>query len=576
MERKKFQYKNNIIIISTMLIIFVLCIMHIDKQVILRGVHDEFGYWGIAAYFAGYDWSEAISQVPFYSYGYSFILAIIFKIFDDPQTMYQVASIINAMFVAFNFLIAYKCFEKIFKTAERMLIYFCTLFVTLYPSFIAQSANTLCESLLVFLLWLLFYMFIHITDNPSYKNIIIFGLILGYAYMVHLRVVVIYIASLIIFSLMLIMKKIDIKKYAVLIGMLIGTFALQMVIKDWIQAQLWTQNSVAVSVNDYSSRLGYLSILTSYKGIKSLLKEICGQVVYLSVSTYMLVWIPVAGLFVELLQKIYETIKNKVKFEFSEDLFIWSWTVLSFIGIVSMGSISIYEPSRLDHLFYGRYNEMLVGPIMCLALVKLYQMNCNRKRIAVAGLSISGMLIMAIVSGRKMMILPYKNEFAPMTAISLNIFRNENDLNYGFMIAVILALFFILYYFIGYLKNKKMIYGILIGLTIMFIFNSQYVLNTYIFPEQEKRATVYEIVDLMNENIPVYGTYLQKWWLDINMDFTQFALGKETLHYVSEEELCSIDGDHYYVSSTSYCPEEIKETYTVVGANDYITLWRSK
>ena len=64
MERKKFQYKNNIIIISTMLIIFVLCIMHIDKQVILRGVHDEFGYWGIAAYFAGYDWSEAISLAP--------------------------------------------------------------------------------------------------------------------------------------------------------------------------------------------------------------------------------------------------------------------------------------------------------------------------------------------------------------------------------------------------------------------------------------------------------------------------------------------------------------------------------
>ena len=576
MDRKNFQYKNNIIIISTMLIIFVLCIMHIDKQVILRGVHDEFGYWGIAAYFAGYDWSEAVSQVPFYSYGYSFILAIIFKIFDNPQIMYQVASIMNASFVAFNFLIAYKCFEKIFRIAERVLLYFFTLFVTLYPSFIAQSANTLCESFLVFLLWLLFYMFICIAENPSYKNIIIFGLILGGSYMVHLRVVVIYIASVIIFSLMLIMKKIDIKKYAVVIGMLIGTFILQMLIKDWIQAELWTQNSVAVSVNDYSSRLGYLSILTSYQGIKSLLKEICGQVIYLSVSTYMLVWIPVTGLFLELLQKIYETIKNKVKFEFSTDLFIWSWTVLSFIGIVSMGSISIYEPSRLDHLFYGRYNEMLVGPILCLALVKLYQMKSDVKRISVAGLSISGMLIMAIIAGRKMLILPYKHEFAPMTAISLNIFRNDTDLNYGFMIAVTLTLFFILYYIIGCLKNKKMIYGLLCGLTIMFIFNSQYVLNTYIFPEQEKRATVYEIVDLMDENIPVYGTYLQKWWLDINMDFTQFALGKETLHCVSEEELGSIAGDHYYISSVAYVPEGIEESYTVIGANDYIALWRSK
>ena len=41
-------------------------------------IGDEFGYWADAAFFAGKNWSEVGSMNPYYSFGYSLILAPLF------------------------------------------------------------------------------------------------------------------------------------------------------------------------------------------------------------------------------------------------------------------------------------------------------------------------------------------------------------------------------------------------------------------------------------------------------------------------------------------------------------------
>ena len=46
----------------------------IDRKDIPISLHDEFGYWGNAAYFADYGWDSIMSNCPMYAWGYSLVL----------------------------------------------------------------------------------------------------------------------------------------------------------------------------------------------------------------------------------------------------------------------------------------------------------------------------------------------------------------------------------------------------------------------------------------------------------------------------------------------------------------------
>ena len=73
---KKFLDENNI---YRCIVIFLLIIpfLHISVRSLPYVYNDEFGYWVSAAHMVGMDWSEVFSIIPYYSYGYGFILALI-------------------------------------------------------------------------------------------------------------------------------------------------------------------------------------------------------------------------------------------------------------------------------------------------------------------------------------------------------------------------------------------------------------------------------------------------------------------------------------------------------------------
>lgn len=77
------------------LLVFIINIRHLGSIEFFTVLDDEFGYWGNAAYLAGLDWSGVISEIPYYSYGYSLLLVPLFFIFDNPIHMYKAAIILN-------------------------------------------------------------------------------------------------------------------------------------------------------------------------------------------------------------------------------------------------------------------------------------------------------------------------------------------------------------------------------------------------------------------------------------------------------------------------------------------------
>ena len=67
---------------------------------------DELGYWSNAAYLVGYDWSSVCSAFSgYYSYGYSLIIAVLFALFKEGPLAYQMAIVLNAVFLSLTFLL---------------------------------------------------------------------------------------------------------------------------------------------------------------------------------------------------------------------------------------------------------------------------------------------------------------------------------------------------------------------------------------------------------------------------------------------------------------------------------------
>lgn len=63
--------REKIVIVIECIIIVCLSLVSFDKIGFPSVINDEFGYLGNAAYFAGYGWESVLSDVPYYSYGYS-------------------------------------------------------------------------------------------------------------------------------------------------------------------------------------------------------------------------------------------------------------------------------------------------------------------------------------------------------------------------------------------------------------------------------------------------------------------------------------------------------------------------
>ena len=99
--------KNWILVIGA-IIIFAVLLKNLELFNRIYIIGDEFGYWANASLWAGKEWDSVASFNPYYSFGYSVALAPLFLI-KNPELMYKVAILMNAVFMCFTFCLAYDC-----------------------------------------------------------------------------------------------------------------------------------------------------------------------------------------------------------------------------------------------------------------------------------------------------------------------------------------------------------------------------------------------------------------------------------------------------------------------------------
>lgn len=356
-------------IIIVMILLFIVYIRHIGSDGLFTILDDEFGYWGNAAYFVGLDWSDTISIIPYYSYGYSLILAPIFLIIGDPMLMYKAAILLNGVMLVASFYLCFDISKKLSPSTDNRILLVISLVVFMYPSYIAYSNIAWSECLLVFIFWLLTWCYCNLDKHYTDTGLILIGVLSTYIYTIHQRTVGILIASILTFLFMKISGKISYKQFiSALIPVAILMFA-HISIKADIQENLWL-NEMGSLINDYSRELVKVKSLLTVNGLTSAGKVFLGQWYSLGVTSFLIFYY---GIF-ELVSSFGRTLGVSFRREKDHDAGLSYLNLFLFLSVLlslAISAISMMNPSRIDQLVYTRYVDIVVGPVILLGFLKL-------------------------------------------------------------------------------------------------------------------------------------------------------------------------------------------------------------
>lgn len=340
-------------------------------------INDEFGYWGIAASFAGKDWSELLSTTPYYAYGYSMIVTWLYHIFDDPTVIYRAALVMNVIMIVVSFWIAYKCGKKMFPHLSSECILVVCFAITVYSNNIIQAQIAWTETLLYMLYWLSLYMFLLIIEKSKIKYIVIFSCINAFMYFVHQRTLGVIITSSLMIIVLLTAKKISVKQFILYCCIMVALLMVGEKIKAYIIEGLFTSKELA-AMNNYSGQVSKVSdIFHSIKGFSLLIQSILGKMFYFGLSTFLVGFV---ALFLLVKQSLFggiEFLKSKLKI-IDDRTMIALYLFLSFTATFMIAAISMYQPyGRLDLLLYGRYMEFAIGPLLLIGVIAVIQKKVN-------------------------------------------------------------------------------------------------------------------------------------------------------------------------------------------------------
>lgn len=352
---KKYSDINKKNLLLTSLLAIILFIVNIRHIAILNGPYmfnDELGYLGNAAALAGRDWHFIMQRCAWYSYGWSIIISPLFLIFSKMQIIYRCINIFNALCVVAIFLMQRNLLIKHFKDSNINITTAISAAVCFYPSILVNSSMAWCETWLLFAFTVITVFVYNMIQNPKTYKAGIFGLLLYYYYVCHNRMIAVIIAGVIIFIVLCIIKKYNIKHALLFVGSMVLSSVIFGLIKDYIISKNWPEG--LPSGNDLESGLGVLSNLLSMSSIKNFIGVLCSQFLYICISSYGLV--PLGLYFC--ICKIINSIKNHK----SEESVFELWLALAFMGVFAISTLATgaqpdISSRRLDHIFYGRYFE---------------------------------------------------------------------------------------------------------------------------------------------------------------------------------------------------------------------------
>lgn len=570
-------------------LILTVCLWNLRDYDYIRSV-DEFGYFGVAASFAGWDWRDVLATSDYYSFGYSFLLfpfMLLARLGIPMALIYKAVILLNGCFLVGVFVLVMHVQRKVFSDFPNQLQSVTALMVALYIANAVQSNTAGVEMCLRFLFWAILSTLISFVKKPGIGNsTLLIGLSI-YIFTVHMRAIGVSIAVAGVLALYVIshIKAINKKLLIYIIGLIVVGILAFGGMKRYITSEVYvnkyekskqeiTDESVELdaqvekisssNVNDLQANIGGAAELLTRNGIKDLILSFCGKLFYAFSATILL---GAVG-FMVAIRKIWEAIINKVKRRNETPWGTLQWYVFfSFFALCnSLGVSAIFKCMpfyregalylcQVETIVFGRYADFALGGVMVLGIYGLY--HCKEYFLQII-ISVMGFLGLSwivqyqfdamIVNLANDKIADFRINQTPWCYILSN-----GDINYfAYYVAVVsLGIFSVLLFMSFYSKKRLNLFAM--GMLAVCIvwgamevkYSDEYNQSKSYRDDQIK--TVWNWIEMTDSNTDIY--YIGNNYGDGGSDvkILQWMLGERSIHVRTLEDADKIDNTNVIV-----------------------------
>lgn len=415
-----------------------------------------------ASFFAGYNWSEYMQFKKFYNFGYTMLMAPLYKIFEDPITIYRGMLLCNVLLHAITLMIVYHIIRKYFQCEKAIsiaisIISTCNAFVLFFKGFIYN------EMPLMLVVWLILLFLLELSQVKGRKRIILsalLGVIAAYAYIIHSRCIIIYVTMFILVVLFLIIYRkllIEPISFTVLFG---SFYYLEKNLIDYVQRELYligTDVVIQNSVKHVMTGTWRYRALTSLEGIADFIARIFTLSGALTIE--------MGGLFtIVTVIALYYFVKRFTKWRKGEEAFstfiVFLFSFVSLFGMIAAIALTGASNGKMRFIAYSRYFMPFIGPFILYGLVilkKYHKMNLKWFVIWTAILTIIVGCVylfyaLPILDGESLKVVTSYYYFMAFTRYPLQMTYSKNVLCISFCLLVLFTGILLYLY-----KRKQMI-----------------------------------------------------------------------------------------------------------------------
>lgn len=555
--------KKNILNFVCVGLIFAVCLWNLRDYDYIRSV-DEFGYFGVAASFVGWDWRDVLAMSDYYSFGYSFLLApfmLLARLGIPMALIYKAVILLNACFLVGVFALAMHVQREIFTDFPKQLQSAAALMIALYIANAVQSNTAGVEMCLRFLFWAIISTLISFVKKPGIRNsTLLIGLSI-YIFTVHMRAIGVSIAVAVVLAFYVIfhIKAISKKLLIYMVGLTVVGILAFSGIKNYVTSEIYVNHyseengssdryEIDDNVNNLNRNFDKVGNLMSREGLQDLGMSICGKLYYAFSATFLLIEIGIA--------LAAGTCINHFKRIAKWDSFQWYALLafLSFFGEIMVSSIfkimPFYREGKLylyppETIVFGRYADFAVGGLMLLGIYGVYHAEQNIRQIAVSVVCFLG-LAWVVQYQFDMMIVNLANDKIASFRINQTpwfaVLSNGNINHFAYYAAAVSIAFFAVMVFAGGCKKRKkeMLTMVMLGVCFMWGAMSVHYSKEYNDSKSHRTyqiGTVVDIISTTDEATPIY--YVGSDYRDggSDVDILQWRLGKRTIHVRTLEDL---------------------------------------
>ena len=383
-----YRYRYQILIFVSIFIIKSIFNSFLSTLVQISGA-DEFGTIAGASYFAGLNWSDVVSHVSYYGFGYSMFMAPVFWITDNPVIIFQVMIAFNTICLAVSGIIAYNILKGIFKVENDIYAAFTAFASAMYFGSVLNANAVYNESMLVLIGWIMVYILLKMQvkrdeDKSTFGLTVILSLIMVYSLLVHTRALYLWGAAVIFMLTYLIIKRKLLANPAVLGVICAAGYVISKFVIEKVQTSLWLvgedKSGLNNSVESLGSYFGNIQNLFTVNGLKGFIYTIFGQIYGMITISGGLFAIFIAIILFVICKILYRLVKRE-SIHLNEKLLTLGMFIVSFLGaaliLTALGisdktafSVAAREGSKW--YLYARYWGMVGGLMIMFTLVYLY------------------------------------------------------------------------------------------------------------------------------------------------------------------------------------------------------------